>query len=771
LQHSKEEIMPLCTPTIVSPVSELSKSLRVQGALPGATILVVSVGANPRDIAKDIASGGDDRISLLPGVTLQNDDILIALQELGGDKSPKPPKSLGLSVQDVPSAPGQLGHVGFLSHLYKCGEYLWITGAIPGTKVEVEFNGSTKGSAIALEDGARLKLSEGLPAGTVTASQSIPAGKGPSVLGQPDSVTLKQLPPPTIKQPVLGCQTAVLISNVYDGATVTLQRDSGIVDVAGFDSNALWFRLSKPLDKGDTISVKQNLWVKCEQNSVFSPKVPVDKPQGVPAPVIIPPLCSGARFVRVANLTPGALVSIQVNGTKYSGMAPPNSAMYDFMVDPLPSGSVTAMQELCSVSSPQSSPAVKVDPQKANIPGVKLLEPLYACSRAVFVEGVHPGAILQVWRTDSQTGKKAAISSFVAVYDTQATIPVTPYLREKDKIWVLQWACNDTPIESNTAEVLQHPKIDSPIIVEPVYSGTTSVGVSNAVPGSLVEVYLSTQDGVWELAGTAFASPKSTSAVALNTKLAVGNKLRVSQSLCELKAQSEKIATVIRPVPALPILDSPPQGATGVDRKPTLLWHENPGNSKDGGPDIDELEVRQGSTVIVPLTPVTGQSFQIATELNYATNYTWKVRAKNTSGTSGFASSSFTVKPEPPPPPPVIDSYDQNTLTLKGKNFLPSHTVYVRLQMGGIVIIPSSGKAVADLRLTINLLQFTSDSAGNLSAVIDPFYALPPLPLDTLGNYLFGCVAGEKLSFDANDGRQNSSNNTLWSNKFTITWS
>lgn len=761
--------MPLCIPTIVGPVSELSTSLRVQGALPGATILVVSVGANPRDTAKGIASGGDDRISLLPGVTLQNNDILIALQELGGDKSPEPPKSLGLSVQDVPSIPNQLGHVGFLSHLYKCGEYLWITGAIPGTKVEVEFNGSIEGSTVALEDGARLKLSEGLPAGTVTAWQSIPAGKGPSVFGEPDAVASRQLPSPTIKQPVLGCQTAVLVSNVCDGATVTLQRGSGIVDVAGFDRNALWFKLSKPLDAGDAISLKQNLWIKCEQNSVFSPKVPVEKPQGVPAPVIIPPLCSGARFVRVANLTPGAIVFIEVNGIKYSGMAPPNSAVYDFMVDPLPVGAVTAIQELCSVSSPQSSPAVKVDPRTASIPGVKLLEPLYACSRAVFVEGVHPGAILQVWRSDNQTGKKAPISGFVAVYDTQAIIPVTPYLREKDKIWVLQWACDDTPIKSNAVEVLPHPKIEPPKIVEPVYSGTNSVVVDNAVPGALVEVYLSTQDGVWELAGTAFASPKSMTAVALNAKLAIGNKLRVSQSICELRTQPEKIVTVVRPVPASPILEKPPQGATGVDRKPALSWRD-PNAGQDGRADSYELEVKRGSTVIVPSTPITGTSFQIATELNYGANYTWQVRAKNTSGVSGFASSSFTVKPEPPPPPPVIDSYDRNTFTLKGKNFLPSHTVYVRLTVTGSVI-NAYGTVINDLRTTFPLLQFTSDSAGNLSAVINPSNVLPALLIDDLGNYVYGCAPGEKLSFSAHDGRSNSSDITgiLWSNTLTIT--
>lgn len=762
--------MPLCTPTIVGPVSELSTSLRIQGALPGATILVVSVGANPRDIAKDIASGGDDRILLLPGITLQNDDILIAVQELGGDKSPEPPKSLGLSVQNVPSIPSQLGHVGFLGHPYKCGEHLWITGAIPGTTVEVEFNGSIKGSVVALEDGARLTLSEGLPAGTVTVWQSIPAGNGPSVFGQPDdAVTSRQLPPPVIKQPVLGCQTAVLVSSVYDGATVTLQRGSGIVDVAGFDRNALWFRLSKPLDEGDSISVKQDLWIRCEQNGVFSPKVPVGKPQEVPAPVIIPPLCSGARFVRVANLTPGAFVFIEVNGTKYRGMAPPNSAVYDFMVDPLPVGAVTAIQELCSVPSPQSSPAVKIDPRAASIPAVKLLEPLYACGRVVFVEQVHPGAILQVWRSDSQTGQKAPISGFVAVYDTQAIIPVAPYLREKDKIWALQWACDDTPVESNAAEVLPHPNIEPPIIVEPVSSGTNSVVVDNAVPGASVEVYLSTQDGVWGLAGTAFASPKSKTTVPLNTKLAIGNKLRVSQSLCELRTQPERVVTVIRPVPMLPILDKPSQGATGVDRKPTLSWHD-PGAGQDGRADSYELEVKRGSTVIIALTTITGTSFQIATDLDYATNYTWQVRAKNTSGVSGFASSSFTVKPEPPPPPPVIESYDRNTFTLKGKQFLPSHTVYVRLTVTGSVI-NAYGTVINDFRSTFPLLQFTSDSAGNLSAVIDPKNVLPALLIDDLGNYVYGCAPGERLSFSAHDGRPNSSDITgiLWSNTFTIT--
>lgn len=767
--------MPLCSPTIVGPVSEVSVSLRVQGALPGATILVVSVGASPRDIAKGTAVGGDDRISLISGVILQADDILIAKQELGGETSPELPTSLGLSVQNVPSDPSELEHVGFRSHLYKCGQYLWITGAIPGATVEVEFNGSVKGMATAYEDGARVQLEEGLPAGKVTAWQSVSSltGKGPNISISPDPVTPQHLPPPVIKQPVLGCQTAVLVSGVYDGATVTLQRGSGIVDVSGFDMSALWFNLNTPLDESDTISVKQDLYVRCEKNGVFSsPEVSVGAPKEVPAPVVVPPLCAGGRFITVANVVGGAVVIINVNGTKYRGMAPRDSSMHTFMVDPIPLGTVIANQELCSMSSPQSSPAVQVDARAATVLDVKLLEPLFSCGRAVFVEQVTPGATLQVWRIDDKTKKEAPISDRVKVYDTEATIDVTPYLGERDGVRILQWACGDTPTKSNTAEVKQHPNIEQPIIVGPVYSGTNSVDVSNAVPGAKIEVYLANQNGLWEPVGFTFASPKATTAVTLNIKLAVRNQLRVTQSICSAKTVPEATTTVILPPPAAPKLDKPPKGATVVERKPTLSWHD-PGAGQDNHADSYELEIKSGSTVVTPLTVLTSPSFQITKDLDYATNYTWQVRARNTSGLSDFASSSFTVQvepPPPPPPPPVIDSYDRTTGTLKGKNFLPSHTVYVRLTVIGSVT-NAYGYSISDYRTTFPYLKFTSDSTGNLQALIDPKTVLPVLPIDDLGNYVLGCASGEQLFLSAHDERPDSSDITgfLWSNTFTLT--
>lgn len=756
--------MSLCSPTIVGPVSELSVSLRVKGAVPGATLTIVSVGAIQRDIATGTASGGDERIPLNTGIILRSDDVLLATQKLGNEGSTMPDKNSGLSVQAAPKTANDIGPVGYLSHLFECGEYLWITGAVPGATVEVSFGGSVKGNIVALEEGARLSLTDGLPLGAVTAKQVTPIGNGPDTVGHSDPVIPRQLPAPIIRQPLLGCQTAVLVSGVYDGATVTLKRSSGIVDTGGFDRNALWFMLSRPLDETDkAITAQQDLAKKCERKGIeSSPPVPVNKRQGLPAPVVIPPLCIGSRSVRIANLVPGALVHIDVNGAQFTGMAPSESAIYDFKIEPLPNGTVKATQELCSIMS-QASVAVPVDPHQENIPGAKLIEPLYSCGRAVFIENVHPGATLQVWRRDP-SGQEAPISGFVSIYEVKSSIEVTPYLREKDQVWVAQQACGDDSVKSNLATVVLHPSIQLPNIVEPVYSGVTTVNVSDAVPGGLVEVYLSTKEG-WTFAGRAIASSDKSSPIPLNVTLTPDNQLRARQSLCETQTEPGRVATVIRPLPHTPVLDSPSSDATNVERKPILSWHD-PAAGQDGRADSYELQLQRGNTVVTSLAAVTATNFQVVSELDYATQYTWQVRAKNASGLSGFALSSFTVKPEPPAPSPVLISYDVATSTLKGANFLPSHAVFVTVTVLGNAV-NNYGVSVSDLRSIV--LQFTSDPQGNLSVVINRDTALPIRVIDNLGGYIQGCNPGEQITFMAHDQRHNSNNTLLYTNPLILT--
>jgi len=169
--------MALCIPTLVGPVSELTKSIRVQGSLPDAIITIFSIGSNARIVAQDKALGGDDRLALVAGAgPLQADDILVVSQELSGDASDTTPESMGMPVQMIPTA---LGHVGFVSHLYECGEYLWVNGAFPGATVEVrDNNNSVIGSGESNEGDVRMALSSNF-SGNVTAHQLIPSVIGP----------------------------------------------------------------------------------------------------------------------------------------------------------------------------------------------------------------------------------------------------------------------------------------------------------------------------------------------------------------------------------------------------------------------------------------------------------------------------------------------------------------------------------------------------------------------------------------------------------------
>ena len=767
--------MSLCIPTIVGPVSELSTSLRVQGALPGATIYVIAFDMatlhrfpTSRTVAKGKAVGGDDRLLLLRGAKLHASDILFARQESDSEKSNTLSNDKGLAVQPAPTTASELGYVGFFSRLYKCGEYLWIRGAVPGAQVEVEFSGEVKGSTTALEDGARLKLSQGLPDTEIISRQTIEAGKGPNTSGKPtltpEGISHTDLHAPTIKQPILGCQNAILVTGVYDGATVTVQRDRA-TEKAGFDLSNLWFKLSTPLKEGEKVSVKQDLEF-CQNRGVFSPAVVVSRPKDLTAPYIIPPLCSGSQSIRIGNLVPGSIVHINVNETIYKGIAPAGVSIHDFSIDPLPAeGSVKVVQELCGVTSPSSS-AVNINPSEADIPAVHLLEPLYACGRVVFVENVHPGAMLQVWRTDP-AGKKSPISAFIHIYDTKATIFVTPFLREKDKISVMQWACGGKAVESNSSLVLAHPTDKMPKIKEPVISGATNVVVENAIPGALIEIY-KVETGGPVVLGAAYAEPKPQTTVYLTSALSAGVSLHVSQSICEGTNSSQTIVNVIRPKPQPPILDNPINGATGIARKPTLSWHD-PGAGTDGRADSYDLQVMLGSTTIIPLTSLTTTSFTMPTDLAYSTGYTWQVRSKNPAGTSAFASSTFTVQKEPPPPPPILESYDVKTMTLRGRNFLPSHSVYVTVSVTPTNIYDSYGIPHSDNRVGLYPLKFNSDSSGNLSAVIDPQTALPPYPLDDIVGILYGVLPGEQLNFIANDERPGPHSGYLYSNILTIT--
>lgn len=763
--------MGLCTPTLVGPVSELSPDIRVQGALNSATVVISSVGKKPRDVAKGTANGGDDRIALLSNEKLSRDDILVVMQMLGSDKSSITPKSLGLAVQPAPASTAELGAPGFLSHLYQCGQHVWAQGVVPGASVEISFDGKVQGSAIATEEGARIGLKKGLPkTGQITARQITPVGPGTAANATPDPLpfTGNSLPPPTIHKPILlACQTAALVSDVFDGATVTLKRSSGITEVAGFDLPGLWFLLSKPLKEGESLTAKQD-FPSCEiMGETSKPGVIVDKAAALDKP-FVPPLCAGSQRITVFNLAPGSTVHLDVSGKAYLGMTPPARSWVAFDVDPLPAnGSLIAVQELCGV---KSSPfTVKIDPHEDVQTPVTLHEPLNECARVVKISNAHPNAYLQVWATNKQN-VAAPISDFVLATDKDVTLHVTPYLRIDDEITVRQWACSAVWTESKPPiKVQPHPSLGLPKIVGPIYSGDISVKV-NCVSGAHVEVSVLDPDKSWAFAGAGDATDVPSS-VALNRILATGQRVRARQFLCALVSDWGPDETVIRPLPQTPILDAPPNGATGVALNPSFSWHD-PGASGEGHADKYEFTLLRQATTIVPVTMTNVTSFTAPNPLIYETTYTWKVRADNASGPSNnWASATLTTLKAPPPPPPVLTSYDVTTKTLKGTGFLASHAVHVRISLLGNSVWNSYGQLVPDGRDVF--VNFTSDAQGNLTVVVNPWTVLPPLFLDDYIGYLYGCAPGETMHISANDERPNPNDvtGTLWSNTLQVTCS
>lgn len=106
----------ILSPPSISPVSECNSSVRVQGQLTGATVLIIRNGDRAHPIGKGVPSWPDQVFSLtdLPPGGLQAEDKLTAIQVLGADESNESP----IPVQVQKFDPEGLNHVICLSHLY-----------------------------------------------------------------------------------------------------------------------------------------------------------------------------------------------------------------------------------------------------------------------------------------------------------------------------------------------------------------------------------------------------------------------------------------------------------------------------------------------------------------------------------------------------------------------------------------------------------------------------------------------------------------------------
>ncbi len=354
--------MNLASPVVVQPISVWSEKLLVTGAMAGATILVRSIGPHTRDVAKGNSGGGRDWLDLLPGVTLQDNDLLVASQHLGADTSPSTPKPAAYPVNPVPTSTADLGAVTLQTYPWECGQYVWITGAEPGAAVRVTHGATDLGTADAPLGWASFKLTGKLTApGPVTVRQVTPIGPGPTAdlpvnpLPYPAN---QALPPPDFDGPLNGCEDMVKIRSVIDGSTVAINVSTGELYLLGAPFDHGTVNLPKPLVYDaitpQTLTLTQSMPL-CERKGLPSGPAKVGPPD-VEAPFVLG-LCKGNPRITVGGLNPKAKVigRVFLNGAEFQTFTVHGESVHTCEFDPpLDSGDVYATQEICGVVGPQS---------------------------------------------------------------------------------------------------------------------------------------------------------------------------------------------------------------------------------------------------------------------------------------------------------------------------------------------------------------------------------------------------------------------------------
>ncbi len=513
--------MTLLPPKVIGPLSECSSRVKVEAQITGATVYVFANGAQ---VATGVATSGSQVFNLT--TNLSAGESVVARQEIGAQLSAESPESMVVQAK-----PPQVGLVAFRSHLFECGRCIWMHGAVPGATVTVSGSAGSNGSGNSYDGNARFGLSQPIGAGeTLQAVQEACGQVGPKIDGPtPDrpvegKESRQRLPAPSVNSPLRACQKGVTVSDVYDGADVTLLRASGSIG-ACFDVDSLTFRVNPVLVEGETVRANQ-AFPSCTITSPNSAPVVVGPAKPVPPPKVVGPLCEGATSIRLTDLEYGSMVKIFVDGNEIGTAESPVAGTYDFFIDPpLPAPNhhgteVTAQQELCGIYSAHSAGEPVMKGLK-ELPPPKVSEPLFDCSAAVHVSGIHSGAYVRVF-----SSMLAAPIASAVVIGTEATFIVAPLLMEGDEIFAVQKGCGAESPRSNVVRVKPLPDLKPPNVKGPVYHCHKSVVVTGVVPGALVEVYV---DGIFR--GAAVAGTDEVDVPIIGT-LSVGSLVQARQHMC-----------------------------------------------------------------------------------------------------------------------------------------------------------------------------------------------------------------------------------------------
>lgn len=536
------------SPRVLGPISAWSASVLLDGCIPGAEVTVISLArSGAGKVATGTAQAGQVRLPLIAGVKLNGKDRLVAVQAIGGETSTAVSDPLAVSVAAEPKSSGDLPHPAIATHLWEFGRGVLVQGAAPGANIVLSAPGGVLGSATADEGVARLVLSPSLPttsAGNVqiVVEERAPPGfvlSGPplQVVGTVNPLPIAEgahFPTPTNPQTPLpaGCDPAVFIGGIVDGASVTLMnvRDPGQSESRIFDLSGLWWTLNRPLNAaGEKLEVTQGMGDTRRLES--APLVIAATAARSPDPPQFIPPCPGSERIGVGGLLPGANLTLQIDASDFNaGQVASDATSVDLRVPPVSAGAViTITQERCGLVASASATATELvavgDPDIAD-------EPI-ACSFRVRVLSATPGAILEIraQRQGSSSALVRSMSGQVPVTSATMLLDVAPALSELDELWVAQLTCEAPWFEGPHHKVRPVRTLDSPTLLFPPVIDSNYVRVAGS-PGAVVEVFRWVDGGVHGFLGAGAVIDPNADVVRIYRPFLAGEQVVLLQRYC-----------------------------------------------------------------------------------------------------------------------------------------------------------------------------------------------------------------------------------------------
>jgi PKD repeat protein len=292
----------LPAPRLRRPLWSCSRTVTVEGVLPGATVTL------DRPTLGLTASGVFDATSLY----FQLDKPLVKGEEISVTQAFSDCREKSASdtdkVVDAPAVPPPF-IVGKPCTNTRAAD---LTGLIPGALVQITVNGALAGTVEAADDAMLVQLPSLRAFDTIVARQELcGVWSGPSNSVEVEGTSGGMYPSPFIVEPLYECGSAVRVRDLtpgYNWISIVSKRTGDVLAMVRATAPEMTVRISPVLTEGDTLIAHAS---GCNTLSNTETRA-VQHARDVTRPVINRGL-PGTRLLEVSGIVPGAWIDIYIN--------------------------------------------------------------------------------------------------------------------------------------------------------------------------------------------------------------------------------------------------------------------------------------------------------------------------------------------------------------------------------------------------------------------------------------------------------------------------